>query len=177
MDDARYQCWAPPLHVRRPLPGSCSCGWGCAPLGQVAGCRIPGPRTFFGYCPCGLKCRRPRFAPERQISWGTALQSVWANGARLSAVRAAHCYRWGKLESIVDNFHVFIPSFGTIEQVYRWIRWLAAEQRIADGKLALAKRFHAAVISARWTLPPAARTWDQDERPKRERTWDEEGWE
>jgi hypothetical protein len=146
-------------------------------LGQVAGCRIPGPRTFFGYCPCGLKCRRPRFAPERQISWGTALQSVWANGARLSAVRAAHCYRWGKLESIVDNFHVFVPSFGTIEQVYRWIRWLAAEQRIADGKLALAKRFHAAVISARWTLPPAARTWDQDERPKRERTWDEEGWE
>jgi len=102
---------------------------------------------------------------------------VWANGARLSAVRAAHCYRWGKLESIVDNFHVFVPSFGTIEQVYRWIRWLAAEQRIADGKLALAKRFHAAVISARWTLPPAARTWNQDERPKRERTWDEEGWE
>ena len=44
---------------------------------------------------------------------------MWANGARLSAVRAAHCYRWGKLESIVDNFHVFVPSFGTIEQVYR----------------------------------------------------------
>ena len=48
---------------------------------------------------------------------------------------------------------------------------------LSDCKLALAKRFHAAVISARWTLPPAARTWDQDERPKRERTWDEEGWE
>jgi hypothetical protein len=175
MADARYECWAPPLHALRPLHGSCSCGWGCVPLGRVAGCRIPGPRTFFGYCACGLQCLRPRFVPERQITWGTALQSQWANGKRLSVVRAAHCYRWGKLESIVDNFHIAVPCFGTVAQVYRWIRWLATEQRIADRKLALAERFHAAIISARWTLPPAARTWDRVRG--RPRTWDEDGWE
>jgi hypothetical protein len=98
---------------------------------------------------------------------------VWANGKRLSVVRAAHCYRWGKLERIADNFHIAVLSFGTIEQVYRWVRWLAAEQRIADRKLALAERFHAAVISARWTLPPATRTWDRVRG--RPRTWDEDG--
>ena len=176
MADARYQCWAPPLHALRPLPGSCSCGWGCVPLGRVAGGQIPGPRTFFGYCPCGLQCIRRRFVPEPQISWGAALQSVWANGTRLSLMRSAHCYRWGKLESIVDNFSTFVPSFGTVAQVYRWIRWLATEQRIADRKLELAERFHAAIISARWTLPTQARTWDEDKRRKRDRTWDE-GWE
>jgi hypothetical protein len=81
----------------------------------------------------------------------------------------------GKLERIASDFHIAILRFGTIEQVHRWVRWLAAEQRIEDRKLALAERFHAAVISARWTLPPAARTWDRGRG--RPRTWDEDGWE
>ena len=176
MADARYQRRAPPLHALRPLPGTCSCGWGCVPLGRVAGCLLPGPRTFCGYCPCGLVCIQRRYVPERQIGWGQALQSVWANGKRLDLVRSAHCFRWGQLESFVDNFISFVPGFGTVAHIYQWIWLLAAEQRIAARKLELAIRFHAAIISARFTLPRGARTWDQDKRRKRDRTWDE-GWE
>jgi hypothetical protein len=54
----------------------------------------------------------------------------------------------GGLEHIASCFHLVILSFSTIEQVHRWFRWLAAEQRIENRKLALAARFHAAVNSA-----------------------------
>ena len=157
---------APAFHALRPRLNLCSCGWGCVPQGRLAGCQLPGPRTVLGHCACGWQCFRPRYEPQLQITWGLALQSQWFNDKRLSVVRSAHCFRLGKLERIASDFHIAILRFGTIEQVHRWVRWLAAEQRIEDRKLALTKRFHAAISSARWTLPPAARTWD---------SW--EGWE
>ena len=142
-----------------PRPNLCSCGWGCVKQRRLASCQLLGPRTVLGHCACGWQCLRPRYEPPLRITWGQALQSQWFNDRRLAVARADHCFRLGGLAHIASCFHLVILSFSTIEQVHRWFRRIAAEQRIEDRKLALAVRFHAAVNSAQWTLPATQRWW------------------
>ena len=140
-----------------PRPSLCSCGWGCVKPRQAvptSNCRL------LGRCECGWQCIRPCHEPPLpQITWSQALQSQWFYDRRLAVARSDHCFRLGDLAHIASCFILVILSFSTIEQVHRWFRWLAAEQRIEDRKLALAVRFRAAVNSARWTLPSTQRWW------------------